>query len=332
MQATTRRALHSSFIVFVLVLVVAVVAAPTFASSTATPPAIYGARAMGMGGAYTAVADDATAMYWNPSAIGSKLISANVSVGLSGIANLEALKALMEPEELAKLEGRPDVRAAVLAGVNIGPIGLVGIIDGDASVGPGENSSVEGEANVQSSNGIGAARDVITWGNGLFGVRAGLVARAIQAERTTVKIDPLVGRTEELQKGKGYAIDLGIQVRVTDMFTAGGSVRNAIGELTWDGVKESPTTEYRVGVAVQPPLLGLTIAADVAVPDELRYGVEKTLFFGGLRLRAGQIRNDGGTWTTAGAGLALGPVTVDAAIITPDFKDNSYSMEAAFRF
>lgn len=331
MEATTRKALHSYFIVFVLVLVVGVVAAPAFASSTATPPAIYGARAMGMGGAFTAVADDATAMYWNPSAVGSKLISGNAAVGLSGIANLEALKALMDPAQLMDLEGPHGVGGTMLLGVNFGSIGLVGIMDGDASV-VREGHSVEGEANLRVSNGIGAARDVITWGNGLFGVRAGLVARAIKAERTTLKVEPIVGQTEENQTGKGYAIDLGMQVRVTDIFTAGGSVRNAIGELTWDDEKESLTTEYRLGVAVQPPLLGLTVAADIAVPGELRYGVEKTLFFGGLRLRAGQIRNDVGTWTTAGAGLALGPVAFDAALITPDFKDNSYSMEATFRF
>lgn len=331
MQATTRGTMAALWIVFVLVLCAATVSAPAFAAATPPPPAIYGARAMGMGGAYTAVADDATALYWNPSAIGSKFITANATIGLSGLDNLEALEALMDPAELPGLEGQRGVRASALFGATVGPFGVAGSVDGEASVGTGKQSLLEGQAYILENIAFGAARDMNTWGNGLFGVRAGLAARAIEGERTQVRVDA-TGERNTTEEGKGYAVDLGIQVRIAETFVAGGSVRNAIGEVAWDGQKESLPTEYRLGVAVRPPLLGLTVAADVAVPGEVRYGVEKSFLFGLVRLRAGQIRNDSETWTTAGAGLRLGVLTLDAAFMTPDFKDNTYAVEATLRF
>ena len=76
----------------------------SFAFSAAPAYAMYGARPMGMGGAFTAVADDASAAYWNPAGFalnpgtdiyGTALLNnRNVSVG----DNMGALKMCFEAE------------------------------------------------------------------------------------------------------------------------------------------------------------------------------------------------------------------------------------------
>lgn len=342
MQGTGRNRQHlrrcqrpHSTVVVVLALFVVAATLSAFAPVAAAHPAMYGARAMGMGGAFTAVADDATALYWNPAAIGKSTVGANVALGLSGVASLAQLEALGgDPAELADLEFEGTAGAGFLIGASIGSIGLASMIDGDLSVAKGLGPQLDAAANVRTSIGAGIARDVVGSGkDDMLSVRAGVVIRTVEAARAELKIDQLGNETEDQDSGRGYAADLGVLVRLTDVLTVGASARNVIGQTEWEsGAMESPTTEFRLGVALQPPLLGGTIAADIASGGEFRYGIEKKLLFGGLVLRFGQIRSEGGSWTTAGAGVALGPVALNTALITSDFKDIGYAIEASLRF
>ena len=52
---------------FAIALISALLAAPAAAWAQPEPPV--GVRAAGMGGAFVAVADDATAVYWNPAGL-----------------------------------------------------------------------------------------------------------------------------------------------------------------------------------------------------------------------------------------------------------------------
>src|SRR5690606_9725056 len=54
--------------------------------------------------------------------------------------------------------------------------------------------------------------------------------------------------------------------------------------------------------------------------------------FNGWALRTGQIHRDGKTLTTLGTGFALGPVAIDVAGITSDFKGFDVALEASLRF
>ncbi|WP_408955949.1 hypothetical protein [Natroniella sp. ANB-PHB2] len=78
---------------WMLLLILSLVVAT---AGTAFAGQIYGTKAHGMGGAFTAVADDASAIYWNPAGlVRSGLIGAQVNGGAGG-ENLSDVSVLME--------------------------------------------------------------------------------------------------------------------------------------------------------------------------------------------------------------------------------------------
>lgn len=326
----------SRSVVFLAALLTVVVLA-SLPAAAASFPAMYSARAMGMGGAFTAVSDDATALYWNPAALGLRSISVNVGAGLSGTGDLGAFQELSEnPDEMAAIDFEGDARFGIglLAGINVGSIGAGYLVDGSADLHKSTGATFDGELEMQRSVAVGIARDIAGDGrSGLMGIRVGGVLRSVDGARAYYKTDEFGQSDEGEETGKGYAADLGVLLRLTDVFTVGASARNIIGETKWtDSGTESPGTEFRLGVALQPPLLGGTIAADIATGGQFRYGIEKKLLLGALRLRLGQIHSDAGTWTTGGAGFALGPVNVDAALISRGDDALHYAVEAGVRF
>lgn len=149
---------------------------------------------------------------------------------------------------------------------------------------------------------------------------------------------------------EGYAIDLGLKARLTPWIAVGAVAHDVVHTLTWKG-KETKTTawleaggsdykveeeqgepspltkgvdrpmRYQVGVAVTPPLLGLTLAADLDSEEVVHLGAEWRTLFGILALRAGYLTPLNGdelpTWYGApvrlGAGLGLPFLHLNAA-------------------
>lgn len=306
------------------------------AAAGGTTHHFFGARALGMGGAYTGVVDDATALYWNPGAIGLSPLSGIITADARGINSMANLRELLEDgDELADWEGAAAGGVGLLAAGNVGFIGAGAIADGRVDVTRSGDENIAGTAELVSGAGIGMAYDVLGRSAGAMAVRAGAVVRTVHIERTSFKGDgssPSI--TEETFSGRGYAADVGVHVKATDILSIGGTVRNLFTHVRGaDGsAAEGPEPEFQAGVALRPPLLGGTVAVDVASGGQFRYGVEKTFLFGLLAARLGQIHSDAGSDTTAGLGVAFGPFAVDAAIITPDFEHFGFALEGRIRF
>lgn len=334
MNSSSRRSRLRSRSTVLIIALIAVVAFGLPAGAASSFPAMYGARAMGMGGAFTAVADDATALYWNPAALGTNALTANLSLGFSAAGNLQAFQAIAEnPEDLKKLlttKGEADLGVGLLVGANIGSIGVGYLADGAVHLEKGEGSVFDGDAAVNGNIAVGVARDFA--GGGATAIRGGVVLRSVNGMRTFYTVDEHGNDDSGDESGTGYALDIGAQLRLTDAFVIGAAVRNVVGNVNWAGAgAENLPTEFRIGVALTPPLLGGTIAADVASGGQFRYGIEKKLLFGGMKVRFGQIHSDGGSWTTGGVGFALGPVAVETAVIAKG-PTLHYTIEAALRF
>lgn len=322
-----------------LVVLAASLAVLGGAAAAAAAPVVYGARAMAMGGAFTAAVDDASAFYWNPAAIGLSSLSVSASGFAQGIDGLARLQELLDQEaaEFLQWEGAESAAVGALGAANFGSLAVGGVAVGELFI-TGTASQKSGSVEALGSYGAGAAFDAL--GRDSLAVRAGVAARWITGERREFSVEdatpaPIV--KDVGWRASGYALDAGMLVRVTEMTTLALVVRNLVSQVTWtapghDAVTEQAPVEVRAGVALRPPLLGATIAAELGPDGELRYGVEKRMLLGLLDVRAGQLHADGKTWTTAGLGLSFGPLHADAAVSTPDFKEFSFAVEASLRF
>ncbi|MBI2502969.1 MAG: hypothetical protein HYW07_07010 [Candidatus Latescibacteria bacterium] len=250
-----------------------------------------GPRAAGMGGAFSALADDSSAPYWNPAG----LIR---SQGQGLLASLQPLSLDRRQHSLAYALNRRDELAFGFAWQHAGAGELVARAADGTRLGrieDGENAYY-----------VAVAR--------ALGKRAAL-GLAMKVLRHTIDT-PQTGTST----GKGSGFDLGAQVYVDEHLTLAATLRNLKGGLDWkvnrasaqtSNTTDELSTDAGVGLAYRP-WTALVLAAEGHRSD-----AESYLSLGGewqasplLTLRAG-LNRIGGEGAAPAFGLSLRPMRRD---------------------
>lgn len=324
----------------------------------------FGARAYGMGGAFTGIANELPSMIYNPARLSDSAFQVGVGLGATDLQEISSFHEFLDDPSQFKESAR--LGLVSLSGVSIAGIGAGFAADGTLSVNAGcpQGLCADGEYMTQILLSMGRKSvSLPIVGLNVGGTVKRLDGRRIYYENNLRLASEHTPYYETMidKRGEGYSLTLGATMGLTKMITVGVAATDVISTLTWTGTetktsytwnpaendfvvddetvtdlaKESEKLEtvYRAGVSVKPPVLGLTLAGDIASDGTLRYGVEKNLFFNLLSLRAGQIHVDNTTTTTFGLGISLGPAHLDAAVGSDDGFDTYTSMvEASVRF
>ncbi|MDD4336843.1 MAG: PorV/PorQ family protein [Firmicutes bacterium] len=253
-----------------------------------------GARAMGMGGAHIAVADDAAVIYYNPAGLGF-IDDHNVTslyTSLHGAAGYFALG-----------------YAQKNVGAGIHMLNASGIEETD------EFANVIGTFGMTDFTAMaGYGREVLP-GLSLGG---------------TVK---LYSQSLPDVSGKGVTGDVGVLYAMDGGKLSFGVVaRNLIGKVRYDNTAEDAfERSLGAGVAYRP-LDNLLFAADAVLEDGFAARVGAEYRIKQFALRAGGVLAGGEASATAGAGFAMGSFAVDYAYQTHKVLPDSHRISLNVRF
>jgi hypothetical protein len=262
-----------------------------------------GARALAMGGAFVAVADDATAVCWNP----------------AGLAQLT------------------DTR---LAGMSTDLFGLgithqyVGATTSFANLGIGlgwERAAIDGQV-VNGTGGLGAS---FTWTE--QAIVASLATNVMDIAMAGANVKYYLADSGLGDSASGFGFDLGLLVSLGDMFVIGVNAKDLAGSsISWDGgATDVVSGVYVAGLAMKLADDMLVLAADVDFDGsslgDTHVGVEFNVI-DELALRGGVVLTDNfqDYYFTVGAGINVAGLYVDAAYILEETLGNTLVLSAEF--
>jgi len=262
-----------------------------------------GARALAMGGAFVAVADDATAVCWNP----------------AGLAQLG------------------DTR---LAGMSTDLFGLgithqyVGAVTSFANLGIGlgwERAAIDGQV-VDGTGGLGAS---FTWTE--QAIVGSLATSVMDIAMAGANVKYYMADSGLGDSASGFGFDLGLLVSLGDMFVIGVNAMDLAGSsLEWDsGATDVVSGVYKAGLAMKLAEDMLVLAADVDFDGsslgDTHVGVEFNVI-DELALRGGVVLTDDFQeyYFTVGAGINVAGLYVDAAYILEETLGNTLVLSAEF--
>ncbi|KXS41293.1 hypothetical protein SAMN04488698_103104 [Candidatus Frackibacter sp. WG12] len=338
--------LKMNIILCLVMLLVVMSFTPAFAAQK------YGARAYGMGGAFTAVADDSTAIYWNPAGlVQSGLVGMQFGVGSNPDQEFisdaqDVLDASSKLEQFNKLDQLKDTEMSfdLMATGNFKKIGLGVLATNDFTY------------NKPKLTNMAIGQGVASWGVNLLepplnigAFSMGFNVKGLWSQYDSVEqnlsydpTDPNSAPTiEGSATAKGYGVDFGALAKVTDMVNLGLSIKNVTSTLDWEwdsatktaDLEESLPRTVTVGAAVKLPYpLAATVAADIESPengeDIYHFGIEKNILFNGLSLRGGMYKpaSGGDEVITGGLGLNLAALHANLAMDSNDYASLSVNL------
>ncbi|HYF03808.1 MAG TPA: PorV/PorQ family protein [Patescibacteria group bacterium] len=194
----------------------------TFSNSEAYLLREVSARAIGMSGAYTAVANESNALFYNPAAL--SLLSAKPSISTT----YSILQAGRQHAVLSYAQSFADNQFGIGAGINSF---AAGSFTGRDALG----NSLGTLTNQQLGLALGGAYNAEFMS---FGATVKYLFNNLQGSDAAAQ---------------GFALDLGAKTDVAELFSFGISVQNLVGFMKWNAMNESEAIPYviRAGVATE---------------------------------------------------------------------------------
>jgi long-subunit fatty acid transport protein len=225
----------------------------------------YGARPMGMGGAYVALADDANSIAWNP----------------AGLINLQSKQAtFMYANQMSLVPYYFAAYGQKFAGTQA---------HSEAIIHTGDD--VLSETTVLLAYAYSAQKLLLPPFDRL---QAGL---CLKLRRVSFGNNSDGGEERSQGSGSGVGLDLGVQWQATDKFTLGFALYDLLNNVSYDNkgtgkkYSEAVPTQLTIGVATRPSA-NVVVALDLKKSlyqdseDALHFGIERT-YLNFLALRAG---------------------------------------------
>lgn len=329
-----------------------------------------GARALGMGGAFAAVADDGTAAYWNPAGLAS-LNDQSVM-----LMHSERFGGLINYDYLAYSRGNGSTAlAASLFRTDVGKIkdttnlewydtGSDGVFGEDGSGVPGDagNDDYDPVTNPTGTEGNGEwdpgeeliyNEGRITYGSGVDWALYLTWAENISGTVSLGGSAKIIYRSLMDHTAYGVGFDLGFMWRPVETFSVGVNIQDSFStQLFWDtGSKESILPTLKTGFALKWPLTRFSSSITFAADGDFRFeGIEYAAqyHFSGIsldthlgmefRIRelvALRLGSSEGNFT-AGAGISFPlfqhPVSLDYAWLSHEDLDNTHRISLGVGF
>jgi hypothetical protein len=262
-----------------------------------------GARALAMGGAFVAVADDATAALWNP----------------AGLAHLADTRLAGMSTDLFGMGITHQYVGAVTTFANLG-IGL-----------GWERASIDG----QIVDGAGDPGNAFTWVE--QAIVGSLATNVMDIAMVGANVKYYLADSGLGDSGSGFGFDLGLLVSLGDMFVIGVNAMDLAGSsIAWDGgTTDVVSGLYKAGLAMKLADGRLVLAADVDFDGsdlgDTHVGVEFQLI-DELALRGGVVLTNDfqDYYFSVGAGINVAGLYVDAAYVLEESLGNTLVLSAEF--
>ncbi|MDD3600037.1 MAG: hypothetical protein WCZ48_00275 [Bacillota bacterium] len=287
-----------SALAFTLILVLAIGASALAADNPLGTAAMMdigmGARALGMGGAHIAVADDAAAIYYNPAGL-----------------------AFLTERHIGSLYTQQCQAAGYMAAAYSQKYVGVGALRLDAS-------GIEETDEFANNTGVFDVIDFTLIAGGGVAILPQLgIGGAVKYYSQTLPEN----------SGKGFTGDVGLLFATpSNKLRIGAVVKNIAGELKYEsGYTDAFDRCFGAGVALYP-IENLLIAADIIYQDGIEGRVGGEYELGRIRLRAGGAFGAGRTSVSAGAGFAVSGFSIDYAYQTHNILPDSHRLSLGMKF